>query len=234
MGSRVLLSLLVFGAILLVACGGDDDDDSTADRPSGGGQEASARFDRLAAQMLLTLEDVPAGLVEDAGEDSDEPSPFDRCDTPGLESEVVGEAESSSFNSADQSLRISHFVDIYSSPAAAASPFGDIEGSGACFADVLNSGELDTPDVTFANFEFGTLADPGAGEQSGAFRLSGTLTALEAGVELPAHIDFVAARVGRVVTRLLVVTFPSTPDASLEAELIATAVERAESQAPGD
>jgi hypothetical protein len=245
MRSRVLVSLMAFGSIvLLAACGGGDDGgDSNADGGGAQGRDgqrsaqggASGEFDGLAAQMLLTLEDLPAGLVEEASDDdTDDENPLDQCDAPGLESEVVGEAESPNFTSADRSVRLSHFVDIYTSPSSAGSPFDGVAASGACIAEVFNRGEMDTPDVSFEDFEFGMLPDPGLGDQSAAYRLSGTLVALEAGLEVPAHFDFTAARVGRVVTRLLYVTFPSTPDESLEAELMAVAVDRVESLAPGN
>lgn len=233
MGSRVLLSLIA-GAILLTACGGDDTDDSGAVRPDGaGGQEASARLDELAAQMLLTLDDLPAGVVEDLSDDeSSEDDAADRCDDPARQAEVIGEAESKTFASTDQFLEIDHAVEIFTSAEAASRNFEGVSELGRCVTEVLNGGELDTDEVAFTNFRFEPLAAPDQGDESAAYRLSGSIIVLEAGVELPAHFDLIGARTGRVFTQLRVVSSPGPPEAELERSLLSTALDRAMGLAP--
>lgn len=224
----------MFVAILLAACGGGDDaDDPGAERSGEGGQAASARVDDLAAQMLLTLGDLPAGLVEDLNDDeSSEADAADRCDDPARQAEVIGEAESNTFASADQFLEIDHAVEIFTSAEAASKNFEGVSEIGRCVIEVLNGGELDTDEVAFANFRFGPLAAPDLGDESAGYRLSGSIIVLEAGVEFPAHFDLIGARTGRVFTQLRVVSSPGPPEAELERSLLSAALDRAMGLAP--
>lgn len=194
---RHLASLVV--ALGLVVCGCDKSNGGDVAREESPGTPTSdARNDAskdesdLAEDLLLTIDDFPAGWVEREAQDRG----FEECDgnAPGK----TGEAEAGQF-SEDGTFTVVNLAAVFERPVQI--ELDRFEESVQCVVDAINDGELDDTNATFFDASFGSLSFPEKGDESRAFRISFRGESREEstlGNEAEFHYDIVVVRVGRI------------------------------------
>lgn len=211
--------------------GGDlevlDDPRSDAERDA---DEAAA------AEIVLTLDDMPAGFTEGEPQDADEDEsmldPLAEClgVDRGLLDPDNPEAKSPEFDSVGGS-QVSVEVSFRASPEHAGQAFDLVamEATPGCYAETLTSaitGQT-APDgsrVEVGEVTFEPLSFPDLGDQSTAFRVSVPLSAQ--GQEVEVFADVAAVRVGRVVVSGTFLAERRPFDTDVAAGLVETMVDR--------
>jgi hypothetical protein len=208
---RKLIPVLLLATLaLVVACGGDDDDDGGASptveaTPTASGPADPNAENTFAESLLLEESDFPAdeGWIE-GPPDTDEPSPFDRCDDDDESAAGrTGEAESGDFSDGT-AKEVSHSVAIFDTPESAEAAIEEVRDFGQCLEDVVNNGELDDDEFVYTNAEFKDASFPDIGDRADAYRLTVHIETVDQGGpdsdEGELYLDVIFVTEGRFAT----------------------------------
>ncbi|MEX2235924.1 MAG: hypothetical protein WEB00_00110 [Dehalococcoidia bacterium] len=180
--------------------------------------------DDLAASLLLTEDDFPAGWTElpfvDEEENPETAEAFADCGfgeqrAPGL----VGRAETGDFveDGGDGPPTIEHRVGVFEDEEAVAAALAVLPEQLDCFVAVLEGGAIDTPEASVVAASFEQIDFIELGDRTDAYRieLEFELTTEETEVDSAvAYFDVVFTSVGRIASQIQVfdVLFPFGED----------------------
>jgi hypothetical protein len=226
---RALLTALGLCLLVANACsGGEPSPKATTVRDSATPtSEVATRDERaIAESILLTVNDFPTGWAEET--QSDEESPFDRCD-PDKAPGNLGEAETGDFSDGSD-FTLSESVAVFETSAQVGFAIDRVEEVAQCFVEVVDDGDADNAEAEFTDPSFSQLSFPAKGDRSEAYRLKFRVQLRGQsgfGTQGDVFFDLVFVRVGRVGVAIYAFDTFSAPDPDIWERYVDIAVERA-------
>jgi len=224
---RKLIPVLLLAMLALVVACGDDDDDGGASptveaTPTASGPADPNAENTFAESLLLEESDFPADEGWSEGPtDTDEPSPFDRCDDDESAAGRTGEAESGEFSDGT-AKEVNQSVAIFDTPESAEAALEEVRDHGHCLEDVVNNGELDDDEFEYTDAEFKDASFPDIGDRADAYRLTVHIETVDKGgldfSEGELYLDVIYVTEGRFATYITAgdVDTPFNPSALRE------------------
>lgn len=205
---RRLVTTLALFVMLAAGCGGDGGNGNGGGTAAGGGAEAETGEQRAAAELLLTVEDLPTGwtVAPDDGEEGGEDDSADEfckgLDITKSEVEPSSEAEAD-FQGGQTGPFASQLVAVYDGDKAEQA-FDELVSALEDCKEVETADEDGTFTGSLTPVSFPTL-----GDETHAVRLTGTAKVTEEGetFELSMSGDFVFVRDGDVMTGIFQFAF---------------------------
>ena len=219
--AAVMIAAFASALALVTGCGGSSNDEGESRANARAGAE-----DELAASLLITLDDLPAGWAEEIAGDEDEDDSNEECG-PGEPAGRTGSAETRNFTRGEASFR--HTVALFESPEAALAVLSSSLDGPTCFATAINAGGLDDDTFEFSGASVGRIGFPDLGDRTETYRVTAFYERISypgTGISGKVFFEGVAVTVGRSGTSIIAVGWNSPFDASLLETLAGTAVER--------